>query len=202
MDRTEALDAVLRRLPQPDDGPHGRVLRLVAGRLAAPGRTVNAHFAVHDTQHRVVVVEQFRPGNVVQPQLTVRTLAGAALPEEQEAAPAAHDRRRMHFQRSVRRRSEGEQQHQRIVHGKGLVGRTAFGKQPPLPEISAHLQHPAYSCAGPRRKRRLVTVAAPEKAHDRLAGLLLRPQQRLPRRPRRRIGYFQVEERFAGQAGE
>ena len=116
----QAADGVGRRLLQADKGTDGHRLVQVAGRLAAPGRAIDGGFARLGVEghHRVVVVQQAAPLDVLQPEAGVRALARAALAQEKIATPFVADDGGVHHQRSPLGSGEGVDHHQEVVHHK------------------------------------------------------------------------------------
>ena len=95
LDRPQAADAVVRGLREPYDGGYRAALVAVAGRFAAPRRSVDEGFAVRGPDDRTVVVEQFRTRDMLPPQPRVGAFACSRFAEEQHGPAVQADDRRM-----------------------------------------------------------------------------------------------------------
>ena len=112
----QAADVVGGCLLQADEGTDGHRLVQIAGRLAAPRCTIDGDFARLgvESHHRVVVVQQAAPFDVLQPEAGVRALARAALAQEKIATPFVADDRGVHHQRPSLGGGESVNHHQEV----------------------------------------------------------------------------------------
>ena len=113
-----ADNPVLRSLFQADEGPHGGAEVAVAGRLSAPGAAVGHHASVRlDAHHGIVVIEQLRAGDILQPEPAVGAFARAARAQEQVGLPLTEGDGGVEQQGGKRQGTPGIEQHQGVVQG-------------------------------------------------------------------------------------
>ena len=111
-------ETVARSLLQPHDARHRSTFVSVAMRLSAPWRPIHPDPALSQTKHRVVVVQQPRAFDVLQPKARMGALSRAALSHEEKALAVIHHDGSMDGHGSVRKYRLGEHDAQHRTQGR------------------------------------------------------------------------------------
>ena len=83
------------------------------------------HHPIHHAKYWIIIVQQLATCYIIDPQLTVCTLARAALAEEEIALAVLHRDGGVHEKRIEASRREGEHQHHDRIDGKPATTKDA-----------------------------------------------------------------------------